>query len=165
MVQVIFGWGYDGARWNPDNSLGQFTTGPIGLTSLLATRLGLTTPDVPHVQRIAAYRRVLQAHLEALENDTQRPWFAQSFAKDPWATARQVLAWRDELVGAGWRPDEHHDASMPPRLATLARVERALDQEPTWPAGNADIFRDVAEELQWLVTAQLPFQEIGRAHV
>ena len=158
MVQVIFGWGYDGARWNPDNSLGQYTTGPIGLTSLLATRLGLTTPDVPHVQRIAAYRRVLQRHLESTRDESERPWFAQSFAKDPWATARQVLAWRDELVAAGWRPDEQHNASMPPRLATLVRVERALNQEPTWPAGNADVFRDVVEELQWLVTAQVPFQ-------
>lgn len=56
-MQIVFGWGYDGARWSDRDSLRRYVTGTTGLTSLLATRLGLTTPDVSHVQRIAAAKR------------------------------------------------------------------------------------------------------------
>src|SRR5699024_11727294 len=100
-MHITFGWGYDGARWSESDPWRRYTTGPAGFTSVCATRLGLTTPAVSHVQRIAAYRRVLERHMATINDGDDCPWFAQSFAKDPWATARQVLAWRDELVGAG----------------------------------------------------------------
>jgi hypothetical protein len=163
-MRVFFGWGYDGARWSYADSLGDYTTGPTGLTSLLATRLGLTVPSETLVQRIAVYRRVLARHIAA-GHGTDRPWFADSFSKDPWATAREVLAWRDELVGAGWDAGAADDARpQQPRLNTLAHIERMLVDEPSWLLGAADVFRDVAAELEWLVTADLTF-DLGIASV
>lgn len=156
-MHITFGWGYDGARWSESDSLRRYTTGPAGFTSLCATRLGLTTPAVSHVQRIAAYRGVLERHVATADDGENRPWFAQSFAKDPWATARQVLAWRDELVGAGWDGTEDKATSMLPRLRTLAQIEASLAQEPHWFAGSADLLRDVVAELDWLVSMRVPF--------
>src|SRR5690625_5780634 len=73
-MRVFFGWGYDGARWSYADSLGDYTTGPTGLTSLLATRLGLTVPGEVSVQRIAVYRGVLARHVAAAGHSTDRPW-------------------------------------------------------------------------------------------
>lgn len=156
-MHIHFGWGYDGARWSHEDSLRRYTAGPTGLTSLLATRLGLTIPAASQVQRIAVYRQVLERHVADVDNASHRPWFADSFAKDPWATARQVLTWRDELVGAGWHSVDYMDAAMPSRLQTLAQIETALAQESNWSVGGADVLRDVAGELQWLVASQVPF--------
>jgi len=156
-MQIHFGWGYDGARWNHQDSLRQYTAGPTGLTSLLATRLGFTIPPASQVQRIAVYRRALETHVAESDDVPNAPWFADSFLKDPWVTARQVLAWRDELVGAGWHAEEHPDSSMPPRLRTMARIETTLVQEPDWDPGGADLLADVAAAFQWLVSAQLSY--------
>jgi len=158
-MRVFFGWGYDGARWSHADSLGDYTTGPTGLTSLLATRLGLTVPSETPVQRIAVYRGLLERHIAAAGHGTDRPWFAESFSKDPWATAREVLAWRDELVSAGWTGEEPRDVQVlqPARLKALAQIETSLAAEPAWAPGMADVLRDVAAELEWLVSSQVPF--------
>src|SRR5690625_1054548 len=140
-MRVFFGWGYDGARWSHADSLGDYTTGPTGLTSLLATRLGLTVPGEVSVQRIAVYRGVLARHVAAAGHSTDRPWFADSFSKDPWATAREVLAWRDELVGAGWTGEEPRDVQVlqPARLKALAQVEASLAAESARADGMAGV--------------------------
>lgn len=168
-MRVVFGWGYDGARWNQADSFRRYTTGPVGMIALLATRLGLTAPNVSHVKRTAVYRGMLARHLAESDHSEKHPWFAESFVKDPWATTRQMLAWRDELVATGWRVEGHADVSMPPRLRTLARLEIALAQEPDWAPGGADVLVDVAAELRWLVSAQLPYdlgiQTINIEHV
>jgi hypothetical protein len=49
------------------------------------------------------------------------PFFEKSFAADRFATAEALLAWRDELLLAGWK-FALSDA-MPARLHDLARVE------------------------------------------
>lgn len=32
-VQIVFGWGYDGARWSDRDSLKRYITGPTGFTA------------------------------------------------------------------------------------------------------------------------------------
>src|SRR5690625_4579055 len=159
-MRVFFGWGYDGARWSHADSLGDYTTGPTGLTSLLATRLGLTVPSETPVQRIAVYRGLLERHIAAAGHGTDRPWFAESFSKDPWATAREVLAWRDELVSAGWTGEEPRDVQvlLPRRLTGLAQIEPPLAAQPAWAPAMPDVLRDVGAALEWLAPTPVPFQ-------
>src|SRR5699024_5097253 len=95
-------WGYDGTRWNIEDSIGHFATGPQGLIALFATRLGLAVPETTTIQRLAAYRQHLAQILTEATTTGVQPWFAQSFSKDPWATTREILMWRDDLVASGW---------------------------------------------------------------
>src|SRR5699024_2965328 len=69
---------------------------------LLRTRLGLTGPDAGHPQRTAQYRALMAA--------ARHPWYRDSFALDPWNTARAVLNLRDDAIAAGWT----HDSSAAP---------------------------------------------------
>ncbi|MFC6789056.1 PD-(D/E)XK nuclease family protein [Methylobacterium komagatae] len=107
--------------------------GPAGLLDILATRLGLGGPRVPPVVRIATWQR----KLEAAAVDTSRFWSA-SMASDGWATARQLLSWRDALVEAGWSPERL--VAPPARLADLAAAELV---GPILPGGREDLLREV----------------------
>lgn len=130
-LRIVFGEHLDGGAWPPvpdGTALGMAVVGPLGLLSLVETFTGLGGPTVPAVHRIAIMRHRL-ARLGA------RPSFwKDSFEVDPWAVAREVLSWRDELIDAGWTA--RSIADPPPRLADLASLE-ALD-EPMLPAGVAD---------------------------
>ncbi len=119
-MDIVFGLWADGGA-SPDHggaaggALGQPVVGLGGLVDVLETALGLGGPRRAQVVRIAA----LQSTLEALEGDF---FWSRSLAMDPWATARTVLGWRDELVGFGWSPGE---AWAGRRLADLAAASLA----------------------------------------
>jgi RecB family exonuclease len=121
-MDIAFGWSLDG-RCHPlsangaIHALGQPVLGPQGLLSLLETVLGLTRPHVPAAVRIAR----TQARLRAL--DDGKRFYSASFARDSWATARQVLTWRDSLFAAGWTGEPVPDGGA--RLDTLAEMEAA----------------------------------------
>lgn len=142
-MDITFGWGLDGAGWEQPGdrlgtraTLGHATVGPAGLTGTLRTRLGLTAPEAEHPLRIGAYRDALA--------QTSRQWCGASFDVDPWAVAKKMLAWRDELVAAGWDGTEVPGGS--PRLADLAEAEALFDAP-----GAADSVREVAAMLRGLV--------------
>jgi hypothetical protein len=96
--------------------------------------LGLGHPAVANVKRTAVYRRKLETAGEA------RFW-SDSFAVDPWSSARALLGWRDELVEAGWRPGV---GGARRRLADLAAAETA---GPRLPLGPADRLRAAIDAL------------------
>jgi ATP-dependent helicase/nuclease subunit B len=138
-MHITFGIDLDGSPWTYRSaSVGAVHLGPEGLLSLLETRLGLAGPPVHPAQRIDQYL----ARLEAL--DRPDAWFHESFSADPWATARQLLAWRDELVEAGWDGAVSEDAS--PRLVGLARMERVRGL-PLAP-GRPDRLRAVLDAIR-----------------
>jgi RecB family exonuclease len=89
--------------------------GPLGLLSILETRLGLGGPPSAASTRIAAYAHALQSALD----DDPSLFFARSVEIDPWATAKLLLGWRDQLIQGGW------DGAAPghPRLDAMAAVE------------------------------------------
>lgn len=133
-MKITFGWGLDGAAWDegaagvPEGTatLGRVTVGPTGLLEILRTRLGLRGPEIPRPMRIAAYRAALA--------DSAHPWCAESFSVDPWAVAKRMLAWRDELVAAGWDGTlttvdmVNADAgAVSTRVAALAAAEKHFD--------------------------------------
>lgn len=77
--------------------------------------------------RVAAYAAKLRVALSA----DAPPFYAASFARDPWATAKALLGWRDQLTTAGW----HGRAIGAARIDDLARAER---EGPALPAGTPD---------------------------
>ncbi len=99
--------------------------GPMRLLDHIETMLGLGAPASAGVKRIAIYRRKLEAC------GGERFW-SESFKKDSWSTARELLNWRDELVEAGWRPGMSISSR---RLADLAAAESA---GPDLPSGLSD---------------------------
>ena len=84
--------------------------GPTGLVDALEVQLGLTGPRGSEAVRIAAYAAKLRAALRTGHN----PFYAPSFTRDPWATAKALLVWRDQLIAAGW----NGGAIRSPRVTT-----------------------------------------------
>lgn len=150
-MDVIFGLYVDGGGFPLHGgvgagALGGPVVGPQGLIELFETVLGLGVPRVSPVVRLASY----QAKLER-SRSSSRFWSA-SFDVDPWATARTLLRWRDELVDAGWRGEGAWDAS---RLADLAAIE---GEAGDLPKGMADRIAAVAKALE--AGPALPFDRI-----
>ncbi|MBF0333683.1 MAG: PD-(D/E)XK nuclease family protein [Alphaproteobacteria bacterium] len=137
-MRVIFGWHLDGTTL-PETAngmpscLGETVAGPATLLDILETELGLGGPPSSAVERIAAF----QARLAVLDGPAR--FYSCSFATDPWATARQLLSWRDELISGGWDRKPVNNGGE--RLACLAEVE-GLGQPPL-PPGQADRLRAV----------------------
>ena len=135
-MKLTFGMACDGRSYPdfPGTQEGVFDAavlGPIGLVDVLEIQLGLTGPRAAHAVRVAAYVSKLRTAL-AVEPAL---FFAASFALDPWDTATALLAWRDELVAAGWtggaagsaRPDalvivEAAGPHLPPGIADRPRA-------------------------------------------
>src|ERR1700730_6298933 len=141
-MQVIFGIAPDGDIYpdvpgTADGALGYPVVGPVGLIEILETQLGLTGPRTNEAVRIATY--VSKARL-ALHSDQQR-FFASSFSRDPWATSRLLLDWRDQLVTGGWS----FGATKSGRLTDLAAIER---EGPVLPRGMSDRLREVLIDLE-----------------
>jgi ATP-dependent helicase/nuclease subunit B len=137
-VKITFGMSLDGIRWSAATAaVGEVRLGPQGFMSLLETRLGLTAPEVHPVRRINEYQQRLQ------KLNAPDAWFHESFQADAWSTARQLLAWRDELIEAGW--DGHASSTDSSRLQALASVEHSVSL-PLSP-GRSDRLQAVARSL------------------
>ena len=141
-VKLIFGVACDGRAYpdfpgSADGVLGAAVVGPRGLIEILETRMGLTAPHEGAAVRIAAYTAKLRSVL------TGRPgaFFAASFARDPWATAKTLLTWRDDLILSGWGGGPVGE----PRIDDLALAEAV---EPPLPAGDSDRLRGVMRALE-----------------
>ncbi|AHW64705.1 Hypothetical protein CGLY_11300 [Corynebacterium glyciniphilum AJ 3170] len=150
-MNITFGWGYDGARWTtPDSpaTVGSVVVGPTRLIDLLSTRLACTAPEADQPLRIAAVRAALSSLVPARADDDP---FARSFRADPWSLSRTVLAWRDELVAAGWDGVKARDAS--PRIALIAEVDALARVHPEWMPGAADLTGQVAATLTDLASS------------
>lgn len=135
-MDLVFGLACDGRAYPDFPGTGpgivhSAVVGPTGLIDTLEVQLGLTGPRRAEAVRIAAYAAKLQA---ALANS--HAFCAPSFARDPWATAKALLAWRDQLTASGWTGRVIGSA----RIDDLARAEMAA---PPLPAGAPDRLRAV----------------------
>jgi ATP-dependent helicase/nuclease subunit B len=126
-----------------DGPIGSARVGcPVwGRSELLANlelRFGLPTP--PRVEAV----RVQQWSRRMAELEASKPgrFYARSFALDPLGTATTLLAWRDELVDAGWSGETIPDGGE--RLQTL----QELAIETGLPPGTADRLRRLEDELR-----------------
>lgn len=131
-MDLIFGLACDGRAYpdfpgDGDGALHASVVGPTGLIDILEVQLGLTGPRGSEAVRIAAYAAKLRASLAG----APEAFFAGSFARDPWATAKTLLGWRDQLTASGWVGQ----AIGSSRLDDLARVE---NEAPPLPPGRPD---------------------------
>jgi len=110
--------------------------------------------------RIELYRQALGQHL-AETTPSGTAFFETSFAADRFATAEALLAWRDELLLAGW--EFALNEKLPPRLRDLALVEVFFQKKLQDPelgvqaAGFADRF---AQGIDLLKTRQIQLDKI-----
>jgi hypothetical protein len=129
-MHIVFGWELDGSC-HPQTAngaaaaIGQPVVGPNGLLGILESTLGLLGPNTPAAVRIARY----QERLRSLDDGSR--FYSRSFARDAWATAKQILAWRDELYASGWQGQPIESAGA--RLETMASIETTAGQ----PLGNS----------------------------
>jgi ATP-dependent helicase/nuclease subunit B len=139
-MDLVFGLACDGRAY-PDfpgkgpGIVHSAVVGPTGLIDVLEVQLGLTGPRGAEAVRIAAYAAKLQAALAK-----SHAFYAPSFARDPWATAKALLAWRDQLMAAGWTGG----AVGSQRIDDLARAEVAA---PPLPPGAPDRLRIILADL------------------
>lgn len=112
-MKIRFGIYLDGADWAAEKiAIGNITAGPLEMLKILEDRLGLSGIATSQPERISAYQQKINA--------ADCRWCRESFAIDPWATARQMLQWRDELVDADW----DKTSGTTKRLKTLAEIEK-----------------------------------------
>lgn len=133
-MQLTFGMFLDGADWSQNAaSLGEIKMGPLQFLGWLESRLGLDGVSVSAPERINEYMQKIR--------QSDPAWSRASFELDAWSTAKQMLAWRDELFENGW------DGKSGPseRLKTLAALEAAPG--PLSP-GIPDRMKAVLNELR-----------------
>jgi len=133
---------------------GEYFAGPSKLLLWLEGQLGLSGyRNNTAYLRIELYRQALGQQL-AETAQSAAVFFEKSFAADRFATAEALLAWRDELLLAGW--DFILADDLPPRLRDLALVEAIFQKKLQDPelgvqaAGFADRFAQVLDLLQSL---------------
>jgi len=115
-VRITFGMHV--GNWRGPGSeahVGQPVLGRAAFLTLLETHLGLTAAPVSAARRAAAYLLALRAA------DNPDRFFHRSLAADEVGAAVQLLAWRDELMLAGW--DGRLADNWTGRLADLAAAE------------------------------------------
>lgn len=161
MIQLHLGYDFDTPLTVPQepSRAGQLFLGPKKLLQWLESRLGLSGyPENTDYLRIELYR---QALLQWRETGGDDPFYETSFEADRFATAEALLAWRDELLLAGW--DFVPAADCPQRLVTLSRVEQIFRQKldnPDW-GGAATGFADRWEQVfRWQKQCPLAIEKV-----
>jgi hypothetical protein len=120
-MKIIFGQALDGTElWTVNNSIGDIVCGPLRLTEILETQLGLKRKSVSDVTRVLQFVKIL----EKLTGNKHR-FYSTSFEKDPLAVSEALLHWRDSLALAGWSGMADGGSQ---RLYDLADVNAALKE-------------------------------------
>lgn len=140
----LVGWGLGGPCVRPrpfgeSARLGEPTWSPAQLLSDLELRLGLPQDEQSAAVRVPSWSKRLAALVGTA------PFYARSFAVDSLGTAKTLLAWRDELVEAGWNGQAI--AGGGDRLDAMAALEALSEAEPL-PLGRADRMVRVESELR-----------------
>jgi len=135
-----FGLDFDGIVHTPQRTAlaDELFAGPQKLLSWLEYQLGLHGyPENTDYLRIELYRQALQQYLA--ETKLPEACFCHaSFQSDRFAAAAALLAWRDELLLAGW--DFLPSTSLPPRLAVFAAVETLFKKKISDPEAGPEAF-------------------------
>ncbi|MBI9080813.1 MAG: PD-(D/E)XK nuclease family protein [Pseudodesulfovibrio sp.] len=125
---------------------GVVTTGPLGLVTILETRLGIASSHCGQPLRIARYLAAMDAACSKA-----KPFYKKSFKADGWSSAKRLLALRDQLRLSGW------DGSAPGesvRLADLALLE-----------GEAQVFSSLAERMEEVLVALSSYGITGLSEI
>ena len=129
--------------------------GPAGFLSLLEEKLGLPVRDTHGSVRIAVWEDLLRQRTFA---SRVKPFYADSFLKDSWNTAKRLLQMRDELKEAGALEGNAEELARQadaldsrfPRLSEFFRLETAHLRSSGYAPGTADRLRLILQELAFL---------------
>ncbi|MCK6691482.1 MAG: PD-(D/E)XK nuclease family protein [Thermoanaerobaculia bacterium] len=139
---------------------GELYLGPKKLLLWLESQFGLSGyPENTDYLRIELYR---QALLQWEETAPEQPFYSASFDADRFATAEGLLAWRDELLMAGW--DFTSVAGCPERLETLAQVEQIFRRkinDPELGAAATGFADRCLQVLHWLTLRNIRLDKIS----
>lgn len=113
--------------------------GPAQLLGWLEDQLGLAGSG--GVRELSAPARV-RRYMTALR-DSEGETYRSSLDEDPWSTAAELLERRDELLLAGWRPEDGNTNDLPPLVRDLGRAGREFEAP-----GEPDRLRSVAGRLE-----------------
>ena len=92
--------------------LGLKVCGSTELLSELELRAGIVTMERSEPERLVAFH-------ESLSKNVRGTIFEESFKTDEVGVARQLMAWTDNLLMAGWTPDTKVDSD---KLKSLAKI-------------------------------------------
>ncbi|MBQ2684328.1 MAG: hypothetical protein IJG02_10710, partial [Thermoguttaceae bacterium] len=143
-IHLTFGQGLDSARWSDKDSdkasLGYQKLGLKGMQSFLEHKLGIPGKEPNPAVRIAQYQRKLREYYKK----NPGAWGNESFKADAWSTAKQLLAWRDELIEGGWNNKDYTEG-VSERLDVLAGTEKV---GPKLSSGSSDRLSEILGTLQ-----------------
>jgi hypothetical protein len=138
VMKITLGQALDGTElWAANNSIGDVVCGPLRLTEILETQLGLKRKSVSEITRVFQFVKVLE---KLAENKAR--FYSTSFKKDPLAVSEALLYWRDSLALAGWSGMIDGGSQ---RLRDLADVDAAL--KTTVALGQPDRLMAIHEAL------------------
>ena len=155
-MKIILGRYMDGGAW-PDAVThfgdgrsavdGVKICGPMGFLSLLEEKLGLPVRDTHGSVRIATWEKAMA---ERIAEASPSPFYAESFQKDSWNTARRILDMRDELVLHGIIAKASQAEHAPERLAEILQLEQmtAHTSDSSAVPGTADRFQLILRQLK-----------------
>ena len=96
--------------------LGLKVCGSTELLSELELRAGIVTMERSEPERLVAFH-------ESLSKNVRVTIFEESFKTDEVGVARQLMAWTDNLLMAGWTPDTEIESD---KLKALAKIVKGV---------------------------------------
>lgn len=101
-----------------------------GFLDLLETRLGVNSKSVSFTTRLVDYLYCLE------RTDNHKAFYRHSYEKDPFAVARKLLLWRDELYMSGWTGSFKVKDNLTKRLLDLEAIETLAQNEVALSIGQ-----------------------------
>jgi len=141
-LKPLVGLRFDGATISENDPalgtahIGRPVWGPAALLSELELRLALATQTFSPEERLQSW----MLRLKEVSETTDR-FYSRSFRVDPLGTASALLAWRDELVEAGWSSQSIGGGGD--RIETIVELEQGFQ----FLTGAGDRLRRVEERL------------------
>lgn len=108
--------------------------------NFLETRLGINTPELSFTSRLVDYLNCLE------QVKSEDLFFFRSYQADPFAVARKLLLWRDELYMAGWTGIYKNSSVLTKRLRDMQTIEAVAQNEVS--KGTGQRWQDVLSRLE-----------------
>ena len=96
--------------------LGLKVCGSMELLSELELRAGIVAMELSEPERLVAFH-------QSVKDNVAGTLFEDSFKIDEVGVARQLMAWSDSLMMAGWTPDTHVESN---KLKALAKIVKGV---------------------------------------
>lgn len=120
-MKIIYSPFYSGGYYvdlqkRKDCLLGLKVCGSNELLSELELRAGIAVQELSEPERLVAFHK-------SLSKNVQGTIFVGSFKTDEVGVARQLMAWTDNLLMAGWKPDTEVESD---KLKALAKIVKGV---------------------------------------